>query len=60
MLVYKINAEKTRYMMSHHPNLGQNQSIRIPNKSFENVTKFKYLGITLTNQNEIHDEIKSR
>jgi hypothetical protein len=57
----EINAEKTKYMiMSHHPNSGQNQNIRIANASFENVEKLRYLGMTLTNQNDIHDEIKSR
>jgi hypothetical protein len=56
----EINAEKTKYMiMSRHPNSGQNQNIRIANESFEKVEKFKYLGTTLTNQNDIHDEIKS-
>jgi hypothetical protein len=47
-------------IMSRHPNSGQNQNIRIADESFENVAKFKYLGMTLTNQNDIHDEIKSR
>jgi hypothetical protein len=57
----EISAEKTRYMiMSHHPNSGQDQNIRIANESFENVEKFKYLGTTLTNQYDIDDEIKSR
>jgi hypothetical protein len=57
----EINAEKTKYMiMSRHPSSGQNQNIRIANESFENVSKFKYLETTLTNQNDIHDEIKSR
>jgi hypothetical protein len=57
----EINAEKTKYMiMSRHPNSGQNQNIRIANGSFENVAEFKFLGMTLTNQNDIHDEIKSR
>jgi hypothetical protein len=44
---------------SQHLNSGQNQNIRTANESFENVAKFKYLGMTLTNQNDIHDEIKS-
>jgi hypothetical protein len=47
-------------IMSRHPNSGQNQNIRIANESFENVEKFKYLETTLTNQNDIRDEIKSR
>jgi hypothetical protein len=56
----EINAENTKYMiMSRHPNSEQNQNIRMANESFENVAKFKYLGTTLTNQNDIHDEIKS-
>jgi hypothetical protein len=57
----EINAEKSKYMiMSHHPTSGQNQNIRIANDSFENVAKFKNLRMRLTNQNDIHDEIKSR
>jgi hypothetical protein len=57
----EINTEKTKYMiMSRHPNSGQNQNIRTANESFEEVAKFKYLETTLTNQNDIHDEIKSR
>jgi uncharacterized membrane protein len=46
--------------MPRHQNSGQNQNIRIANESFVKVVKFKYLGKTLTNQNDIHDEIKSR
>jgi hypothetical protein len=46
-------------IMSHHPYSGQNQNIRIANELFQNVAKFIYLGMTLTNQNDIYDEIKS-
>jgi hypothetical protein len=56
----EINAEKTKYMIISHLNSGQNQNIRIVTESFEKVAKFKYLGTALTNQNDIHDEIKSR
>jgi hypothetical protein len=45
---------------SCHQNSGQNQNIRLANESLENVEQFKYLGMTLTNQNDIHDEIKCR
>jgi hypothetical protein len=57
----EINAENTKCMiMSCYPNSGQNQNIRIANESFEKVEKFKYLGTTLINQNDIRDEIKNR
>jgi hypothetical protein len=34
--------------------------MKIDNSSFERVEEFKYLGTTLTNQNFVHEEIKSR
>jgi hypothetical protein len=57
----EVNAEKIKYMvMSRDQNAGQNGNIQICNKPFETVEQFKYLGTTLTNQNSIHKEIKSR
>ena len=35
-------------------------SIKTDNSSFERVEQFKYLGTTLTNENSIQEEIKSR
>jgi hypothetical protein len=57
----EVNSEKTKYMfMSCHQTAGQSNYIRVANKSFENVAKFKYFGATLTDQNCIHEEIRSR
>jgi hypothetical protein len=35
-------------------------SIKIVNRSFEDVAKFKYLGATMTDQYCVHEEFKSR
>jgi hypothetical protein len=47
-------------LLSHYQDAGQNRDIKIANRSFENVSQFKYLGMTVTNQNLIHKEIKRR
>jgi hypothetical protein len=57
----EVNAYKTKYMvMSRYQNAGRNFSMKIDNSSFERVEEFKYLGTTLTNQNSIQEEVKSR
>jgi hypothetical protein len=57
----EINVYKTRYMLpSRHQIVGQNRNIRIANRLSENVSQFKYLGTTVTNQNLIQEEIKRR
>jgi hypothetical protein len=47
-------------LLSRHQNEGQNHNIKVPNRSFENVAYLKYLGMTLTNQKLIQEEIKNR
>jgi hypothetical protein len=44
--------------LSRHQNAGQNHYIIIENRAFENVSQFRYLGMTVTNQNLIQEEIK--
>jgi len=57
----EVNADKTKYMvMSRDQNAGRSHRIKNDNSSFERVEEFKYLGTTLTNQNPIQEEIKSR
>jgi hypothetical protein len=56
----EVNQGKTKYLLvSRCQNAGQRQSIKIEKRSFESVAKFKYLGTTQTDQNCIHEEIKS-
>jgi hypothetical protein len=55
----EINVEKSKYMLlPRHQNVSQNRDIKIANRSFENVSQFKYLGTTVTNQNLIQEEIR--
>jgi hypothetical protein len=57
----EANAEKITYMLkSRCQKADQRQSVKLGNRSFESVAKFRYLGTTLTDQNCIHEEIKSR
>jgi len=57
----EVNSDKTKYMvMSRDHNAGRSHSMKIVNSSFERVEEFKCLGTTLTNQNSIQEEIKSR
>jgi hypothetical protein len=56
-----LEGNRAKYMlMSHHQNAGQNCNIKIANRSFKNVAKFRYLGMTVTNQNLVKEEIKRR
>jgi hypothetical protein len=57
----EVNPEKTKYvLMSYSQKTGQKHSIKVANRSFEDVAKFKYLGTALTDDNCMHEEIKSR
>jgi hypothetical protein len=57
----EVNPEKTKYMlMSRIQTIGKKHSLKIANRSLEDVVKFIYLGTTLKDQNCMHEEIKSR
>ena len=47
-------------VMSRNQNAGRIDSVRNDNSTFERVEEYKYLGTTLTNQNSIAEDIKSR
>jgi sorting nexin-29 len=57
----EVNVDKTKYMvMSRDQNVGRGHGVKIDNSSIEGVEEFRYLGATLTDQNSIQEEIKSR
>jgi hypothetical protein len=57
----EVNADKTKYVaMSQDQNAGRSHSTETDNSSFERVQEFKYVGTTLTYQNTMQEEIKSR
>jgi hypothetical protein len=53
----EVNPDKIKCMlMSHSQKIGQKHSIKVANRSFEDVGKFKYLRTTLTDQNGMQEE----
>jgi hypothetical protein len=46
----QVNTEKTKYMLlSYHQNAVQSYDIKIANRCFGNMEKFKYFGTAITN-----------
>jgi hypothetical protein len=47
-------------LLARHQKADKNRDIKLANRSFENVTQLKYLGMIVTNQIMIPEEIKRR
>jgi hypothetical protein len=57
----EVSADKTKSMiMSQNQNAGQSHNINIDDGTFKRVEEFKCYGTTITNQNSIQEEIKSK
>ena len=57
----EVNTDITMYrFMYGDQTAGRSHNINFDNTSFERIEQFIYLGTTSTNQNSIHEEIKSR
>jgi hypothetical protein len=56
----EVNTKTKCMFMSCHQSAGQNHKRKIANKSSENVTEFRCLGMRVKNQNLIQEEIKTR
>jgi hypothetical protein len=61
MFGLKVNANKTKYIvMSRDQNAVRSHNLKTQNTFFQRVQHFKYFGSSLTDQNSIQEEIKSR
>jgi hypothetical protein len=57
----ETTVEETQYvLLFRQQNASQNRDVKLANRSFENVSHFKFLGATVTNQNLIQNKIKRR
>jgi hypothetical protein len=57
----EVNTKITKYMfISHEWNAGQNDDFKIASKGFENLVKFKYLGMAVAYENCLHEEVKRK
>jgi hypothetical protein len=57
----EANAENPKYtLLTLHRMHGKIITKKIENRSFENLSQFKYLGMTVANQNLIQEEIQRR
>jgi hypothetical protein len=45
-------------LLARHQKAGKNHDTKIANRSFENVTQFKYLETAVTNQHFIQEELR--
>ena len=56
----QINYTKTKLMCMSRRNNNNNRNFEIDQESIERVTKFKYLGVTITDGNKMNEEINAR